>query len=363
MIPLKKITDISLLYLSKYSRLFLNFVQPNPIEASIKVTENCNSRCITCNVWKNKPKNELTTKEIENIFYHLKEIGIKLIGFTGGECLLREDIGELIRKAKEIVGGKVYIITNGILLEKKAEILLENGVDYISVSLDGLEKTDEKIRGVAGHYQKVIKGIETLKSLTPGENPKININIGTTLTSPNLPEIPKLIQICKELKVTWSYNLLDTSLYFFKGINTSELLINDESLVDELIDYLYKINKGEPETVNMNSASLEFARNYLKNKKPHFYCTMGYLRIFINPNLDVYSGCWALPPIGNLREENLKDIVKSQRYKQRVKKMFDLNCPRCTCGYIISVMINRLPSTTIDTIKNIKKYRKYFKLI
>jgi len=361
MIPLKKIGDISLLYLSGHLRFFLNFIQPNPIEASIKVTERCNSRCITCDIWKNKPENELTTQEIENIFHQLKEIGIKLIGFTGGECLLRSDIGELIKKAKEIVGAKVYIITNGILLEKKAKVLLESGVDYISVSLDGIGKTDEKIRGVLGHYDKAIKGINVLKKLNPGGKPIINI--GTTLIESNLDDVPKLIEVCKKLNATWSYNLLDTSLYFFKNVDASGLLINDENLVDRTIDYLYKISKETPEIINMNSVALEFARDYLKGKKPHFYCALGYLRIFINSNLDIYSGCWALPPIGNLRKEDLKDILKSQRYKQRTKKMFGLNCPRCSCGHIASLMINHLPSSVIYAIRNIKKYKRCLKIM
>jgi MoaA/NifB/PqqE/SkfB family radical SAM enzyme len=363
MISLKKFIEMSLLYLSRYSRFFLNFIEPNPIEASIKVTERCNSRCITCNVWKSKPKNELTTQEIENVFHRLKEIGIKIIGFTGGECLLRNDIGELIEKAKKIVGAKVYIITNGILLEEKAKILLEKGVAYISVSLDGIGKTDEKIRGVPGHYDKVIKGIKILKELAKKTGRKIDINIGTTLVKPNLLEVPKLIELCKELGVTWSYNLLDTSLYFFKNIDTSELLINDEDSVYKIIDYLFQINKKEPAVVNLDPISLEFAKNYLMNKKPHFYCTMGYFRIFINPNLDVYSGCWALPPIGNLRQENLKDILKSKRYRERLKTMFELKCPRCTCGHIISLKINHLPLSIMDAIKNIRKYKKYFKFV
>ncbi len=357
----RKLIDINLLYLSKYSRFFLNFIQPRPIEASFKVTERCNSRCITCNVWKNVPKNELTTQEIENVFYQLREIGIKYIGFTGGECLLRDDIGELIKKAKKILRAKVYIITNGILLEEKAKILLEQGVDYISVSLDGIGKTDEKIRGVPGHYEKVIRGIKRLRKLSSGKSPPINI--GTTLVKLNLHEIPKLIEVCKKLNVTWSYNLLDTSLYFFKGIDTSQLLVNDENLVDKTIDYLYEIKKKDPEIINMNFKSLEFAREYLKNKKPNFHCTMGYLRVLIDSSLNVYSGCWALPPMGNLRKENLKDIIRSPKYKQRTKQMFDLNCPRCTCGYAFSLAINFLPSSLIEAIKNFKGYKTYLKMI
>jgi MoaA/NifB/PqqE/SkfB family radical SAM enzyme len=307
----------------------------------------------------------LTTQEIEGILSQLKEIGIKIIGFTGGECLLRDDIGELIEKAKKILGAIVYIDTNGILLEKKAEILLEKDVDFINISLDGIGKTDERIRGVPGHYEMVIKGIKLLKKLAKEKGRKIEINVGTTLVKSNLFEVPQLIELCKELGVTWSFNLLDTSLYFFKNIDTSNLIIEDEDSVDRIIDYLShlsQINKKDT-VVNFDHLSLEFARNYLKNKKPYFNCVMGYLRIFINPSLDVYSGCWALPPVGNLKEKRLKEILKSKGYRERVKKMFDLNCPYCTCGYTISLKINHLPSTIIDATKSIWKYKKYSKFL
>lgn len=53
---LKKLGEMWLLYLSKNFPMFLNFLQPNPIDASIKVTERCNSKCITCDVWEKSQK-------------------------------------------------------------------------------------------------------------------------------------------------------------------------------------------------------------------------------------------------------------------------------------------------------------------
>jgi len=160
---LKTGIDIFLLYLSRYIPSFLKLIKISPIEASVKVTENCNSRCITCDVWKSGFQTDLTIQELKNVFYQLKEIGIKIIGFTGGEPLLRKDIAELIKEAKKITGAQVYIVTNGILLKKKAKEIIDAGIDWIAISLDGIEKTDEKIRGVPGHFKMVIDGINELK--------------------------------------------------------------------------------------------------------------------------------------------------------------------------------------------------------
>ncbi len=355
----REASKIFFLYLSKYSDFFLNFVSSFPFEASIKLTERCNSKCITCNVWKKKPKNEWSGKEIIEIFKQLREIKIKAITLTGGEPLLREDIGNLIKKAKEITGAKVYLITNGLLLKKKAKILIESGIDYISVSLDGVEEINDKIRGIPGHFKKAIEGIKFLKKLS---REKPLINIGTTLLKLNLTQIPQLIKICQELKVNWSFNLLDQSLYFFQGIDFSNLTIKDKILIKKTIDYLNKVSQKNPEVFSFPPFVLEFSKNYLEGKRPYFKCSSGFLRVFITPTFDVYSGCWALSPIGNLRKEKLKDILNSKRYKKRIKKMFNLKCPYCTCGYIFSLIIENLPSFLFWLIKNKKIIKKYFQL-
>jgi hypothetical protein len=43
---------IPLLYLAKYQQRLLEIIPPTPVDVSLKVTERCNSRCITCNVWR-----------------------------------------------------------------------------------------------------------------------------------------------------------------------------------------------------------------------------------------------------------------------------------------------------------------------
>jgi len=350
---MKELINVPLLYFSKYNNMFLNFVKVNPISASIKVTENCNSRCITCNMWKNKYLDELTTTEIEDILYQLKNIHIKSIHFTGGEALIRKDIGELIGTAKKI-NLKVSLQTNGILLQRNAETIIENGLDSIIISIDGIGKTSDRIRGMPDQYNKAIEGIYTLKSIIAKKKDcNLEIIVSTTLTSNNISEIPQLIKLCEKLNIKWRFNLLDTNPYFFKDIDISELLITNKDLVDRTIDYLYKVRTEIPEIFEMDSVSLEFARKYLKNEKTHFNCVLGYLLIYIGSHGDVYSGCWVLSPMGNLKNEKLIEILNSEKYNHRCLEMFNLKCPICTCGYDISYKINNLP---LSAKRMFKKY-------
>ena len=142
------------IYLARYFRNILNVISPSPIDVSLKVTERCNSRCITCNVWKEQAdKPELTLEELEKIFHQFKSVKIKTIGLYGGEPLLRDDIGEVARKAKSIMKeSRILLITNGLLLKKKAREVLDSGIDIVCISLDGIGEVNDMIRGVPGYY-------------------------------------------------------------------------------------------------------------------------------------------------------------------------------------------------------------------
>jgi MoaA/NifB/PqqE/SkfB family radical SAM enzyme len=331
-----------LLYMARYNRNLLKAVSPRPVDVSLKVTERCNSRCITCNVWREQSdKPELAMAELEDIFYQLRDIGIKTIGLYGGEPLLRNDIGEVAAAANRIIkDSKILVITNGLLLRKKAKELLDGGVDFVCISLDGVEEVNDKIRGVPRYYETVIEGIEELQRIDTQK--KIKINIGTTLLSLNIHQVPELINLARELGISWSFNLFDTSPYHFRNVDSPGSLgkISD-NMIAETIRFISEERRKDPQTmVGIDPVGLEFAREYLKGGRPLFHCILGYLRVYIDSYTNVYSGCWALPPLGNLKEDKLKNILKSPRYRKRLNDMYELKCPYCTCGYLINCLFN-----------------------
>ena len=84
------------------------------------------------------------------------------------------------------------LITNGTLLESRMDDIAPyiNGVIY--VSLDGLEKTHDTIRGVSGCFKKAIEGIIASKE-------KVSVTINTTIITENLHEIEDMVKLAKEL--------------------------------------------------------------------------------------------------------------------------------------------------------------------
>ncbi len=73
--------------------------------------------------------------------------------------MLREDIIDLSRSVKQL-GMDLIIVTNGVLLPYKKEIL--DYADVLNISVDGNEETHDKLRG-KGNYEKVIKAAEVLR--------------------------------------------------------------------------------------------------------------------------------------------------------------------------------------------------------
>ncbi|MCK4941638.1 radical SAM protein [candidate division WOR-3 bacterium] len=354
-----------MLYGSKYHNGLLRFIKPSPFSADIHVSTKCNSRCVTCDYWRSEarrryPKHDLSTAQIEDIFTQLSEIGIKVVGLGGAEPLIRKDIGKLIRKAKEIVGGKVYLTTNGLLLERKAEMLLKSGVDHVSVSIDGIGDTNDNIRGISGDYERAIRGIRKLKELIEtGESGKCVCNIGTTITQSNIHEIPKLIELARQLGTQWNFNLLDDEINYAKTVDLAPLFVKDANAIDHTIDYLHRTAEVDPDAFTLDPASLNYARKYLKDKASYPHCFLGYFRIYIDSFLNVYPGCILLPPVGNLRDARLSTIVESDLYRKRAEQMFNMECTGCTCGYLHNCMIEELPTTIKYFWKRMKTYRKY----
>ena len=102
-------------------------------------------------------------------------MGISKIRFTGGEPLLREDISELTRYAKnECEISEVHLTTNGILLNKYLDQLSKAGLSGINISLDSLKSERFKKITRRDKLQQVLDNITLAQHSTI---PSLKINV------------------------------------------------------------------------------------------------------------------------------------------------------------------------------------------
>ncbi|MFH1249417.1 MAG: radical SAM protein [archaeon] len=146
-----------------------------PFSVNLIINYNCNYRCKYCNSYNTKKK-EMTTKQIFKMLDEFSELGTKRLGITGGEPLLRKDIGKIVDYAKK-KGMKTTLTTNGSLVPQKIKEL--KNLDLLLISFDGPKEVHDKYR-MKGSYESVIRAIKIAK-----EN---GINVWTTTVITNLTE-------------------------------------------------------------------------------------------------------------------------------------------------------------------------------
>lgn len=173
-----------------------NYYQ-SPLMVYIEVTNSCNLSCMHCyNRAGKRADNELTKKEMYKLIDELSTSNILFLAISGGEPLLRNDIFDILRYAKE---KKLEIIlsTNGTMINKEVVKKLKDiGVTTIQISLDSssAEKHD-LFRGVKGTFEKAIKAIKLLN-----KEKGMEVTICTSVSKFNAHEIEDIIKLVIKLK-------------------------------------------------------------------------------------------------------------------------------------------------------------------
>jgi len=198
----------------QYRLARFGLVKPGtPMNLTFSVTNICQSRCKTCNIWElykkdpQKRKTELTLPEIEKIFQSMGHIYI--FNISGGEPFLRKDLTQIIESAcKNLTPGIIHIPTNAIAIRKikkqVSEILdmLEKNFPSVRLtikpSLDHVGEKHDEIRGMPGNFQKVIDLFHHLKELQP-KHKNFHAELGTVISCWNVDEIEVISEYVSKL--------------------------------------------------------------------------------------------------------------------------------------------------------------------
>jgi 12,18-didecarboxysiroheme deacetylase len=211
------------------------------------ITKQCNLKCIHCYAHaKNIPfDNELSTKDGKNLIDDLARFNVPVLLFSGGEPLIRKDLPELAAYTVE-KGIRAVISTNGTLISQKtAHLLKDIGLSYVGISLDGMEKINDRFRGVKGAFQSALDGINNCKEAG------IKVGLRFTINKFNESEISKIFTLLDEMEIprVCFYHLV----YAGRGSKLVEEDLSHEetrAAVDLIIDLTKKLHEdGKPKEV------------------------------------------------------------------------------------------------------------------
>jgi radical SAM protein with 4Fe4S-binding SPASM domain len=122
------------------------------------------------------------------------------ITLFGGEPLLHRHAVDLIDyiKNKDL---HCLMITNGSLLNTHGGKLIESGIDELNVSIDGAGQLHDKIRGMAGLYDKISAGLKEIASLKKEKKiKKPLINLQCTINRYNYTFLDQMLDVAKEVQ-------------------------------------------------------------------------------------------------------------------------------------------------------------------
>ena len=130
----------------------------SPYSTYCAITNQCGYNCWHCSK-AHRHGNELSTGEWKNLIREILDIGVCVIGFTGGEPLYRNDLEEMIASIGNRAASILFTTGDGFS-EERAQRLKESGLTYVAVSLDHYEGSEHnRLRGSAESFQKALDAI------------------------------------------------------------------------------------------------------------------------------------------------------------------------------------------------------------
>jgi radical SAM protein with 4Fe4S-binding SPASM domain len=152
-----------------------------PIRMDLALTFRCQNECLHCYTGGPRETEEMNTASWKRVLDKMKELGIFIATFTGGEPTLRDDLPELIAHAQKI-GIVTGLVTNGRRLKEKEFLanLERAGLDFAQVTLESNNPDiHDKMTDSKGSWQETVEGIRNLIPTT------IYTTTNTTLTKLN----------------------------------------------------------------------------------------------------------------------------------------------------------------------------------
>ena len=278
-------------------------VHSKNISITVIPTYGCNFRCSYCfeqNLLKNGSEwmgETMTEDTVDLLFMALrkKEAEGKKIGsitLYGGEPLLYKNYNTIRHIVESATKNNILVnaVTNGYNLDKFVDMMSEDKIGALQITIDGLEDYHDKRRYLAGGtptFRKITENIE--QCLSKG----IKIVIRTNIDKSNICQMDDLINFYSEKK--WS--TYSNFSYYFKSVHACYMedneRVTDVNIINELRKNhlkadLYKLNTTYSAVSNM-AMNLFESKGYAPFHAGFCGSTIGM--IVVDPYRDIYP-CW-----------------------------------------------------------------------
>jgi radical SAM protein with 4Fe4S-binding SPASM domain len=285
--------------------------QWRPIYCVWEITLRCDLACRHCGSRAGHARSdELSTEQCLDLVRQMAELGVKEVTLIGGEAYLRDDWTEIVRAIR--AHGMQATMTSGGrgITAERAKLAAEAGLQSVSISIDGLEATHDRLRGVDGSFRSALEALKNLRAAG------IRVACNTQINRLSVPDLPELLElIAREGVHSWQIQL---TVAMGRAADEPEVLLQPYDLL-EFFPLLARLKKRMDEVgvrlwPGNNIGYFGPYESLFKGGMPRGHmasCGAGRSTLGIEADGSI-KGCPSLPTDawtgGNIRDNSLEEI-------------------------------------------------------
>lgn len=289
------------------------------MECAVITTYRCNARCIMCESWKNPSRVE---EEFHPSILEKIPGGMRRLNITGGEPLLRKDLMDIVSilntKTK-----RLEISTNGYFTEKILAIAERYPEITIRVSIEGLPRLNDDLRGIKDGFDHALRTILILK-----ERKIKDIGFAMVISHHNILDLISVYKIASALEVEFSQSTMHNAFYFFKHDNRIE---NLERINKEMVEFMTFLLRSSRRNIHLRVKDWFRAYinagllRYMSGLNRAIPCYAGTESFFLDPGglILACNGSAEPWPMGDLKKASFEEIWNSpeaNRVREEVRQ-------------------------------------------
>jgi radical SAM protein with 4Fe4S-binding SPASM domain len=279
------------------------------LSMEIEFNQSCNYRCIYCYASDNPNRpDELSKEEFIGVINQARELGARKMIILGGEPMLYPDIMAMIRYIRSL-DMEVELFTNGTnITQSIAQELFDNGVRAVLKMNTFDESLQDTLSGRKGSYLIIQEALKNLKlaGYPSQENP---MGVSSIICQQNIEELPRMWEWLRDQNILPYFEMMTPQ----GGAREHNMLELDSRTIEEFFQKISEIDRTkygihwDPKPPLVGGECLRHQFSCAVNSE-------GYVQSCVGITI----------PIGNVRQQSLKEILRDSEVVQDLKNYKDM---------------------------------------